>query len=670
MLLAHLNLKQIETLLLDNLEHIHFLARLDDNVVPERSAPQGTGEEEFGGQQPSDTEWTWRELNQLCWTVGAISGTMEEAHERTFFIRVIRILLELCDVTSGKENRAVIASNIMYVVGQYPRFLRSHYRFLTTVMNKLTEFMEETFPGVQDMAVDTFLKLARLCGTNLCEGSQENDFPYVLEFIQTKLPKVLPVLQSSHIYVLFEALGVIVGAAPEPVQEQTFIPELYRVIVSDWDSLVSSLQQGTVNILEPDVLRKLIYLLRCEVCAGKGLGHTFVHHVHNRRENLMDLYGKITSVINEQLKLRDANVIHTYPMKLLRGVRREILKVFAELCSSTRMPEPVARYLLPLVFDTILPEYKSSLPALRDAQLLTLLTTICERLRIFVGDNVSEICASAVEPTLQMISENMQDYPDHRVQVFKLMRALTKNCFDPFLRYAQESPMIMDGVLWSMKHTTSAVSGPGAEMLLEFLYRVSQSPLAAPFYVAYAITILTEVMVAMTDTLHKGDFAQHVKIIALILQVAPGAARIAADQDPETSSLGYIQQYLTTTLSTAFPNLTFTQVDRFVTALCGSHGTNLPALTALLRDFVIELKEWGPRDAQELALPGGSSSSSPNRGGEGGSPEVMGSRGETSPLGTAAQRGSAAVPSFLAAVPGFVVEKHSTTYAQQAQGDE
>ena len=46
----------------------------------------------------------------------------------------------------------MIASNIMYVVGQYPRFLRLHWKFLKTVVNKLFEFMHETHPGVQDMA--------------------------------------------------------------------------------------------------------------------------------------------------------------------------------------------------------------------------------------------------------------------------------------------------------------------------------------------------------------------------------------------------------------------------------------------------------------------------------------------------------------------------------------
>lgn len=53
----------------------------------------------------------------------------------------------------------MVAANIMWIVGQYPRFLRNHFSFLRTVVKKLDEFTEEEYPGVKDMAVDTFLRV-------------------------------------------------------------------------------------------------------------------------------------------------------------------------------------------------------------------------------------------------------------------------------------------------------------------------------------------------------------------------------------------------------------------------------------------------------------------------------------------------------------------------------
>lgn len=72
----------------------------------------------------------------------------------------VQDLLGLCEQKRGKDNKAIVASNIMYVVGQYPRFLRAHWRFLKTVVNKLFEFMH----GMQSK------KLLFLCVNSVWPG--------------------------------------------------------------------------------------------------------------------------------------------------------------------------------------------------------------------------------------------------------------------------------------------------------------------------------------------------------------------------------------------------------------------------------------------------------------------------------------------------------------------
>jgi len=64
------------------------------------------------------SEWSWNNLNTLCWAIGSISGALSEPAEKTFLVRVIKDLLNLCEQKKGKDHKAVIASNIMYVVGQ------------------------------------------------------------------------------------------------------------------------------------------------------------------------------------------------------------------------------------------------------------------------------------------------------------------------------------------------------------------------------------------------------------------------------------------------------------------------------------------------------------------------------------------------------------------------
>jgi exportin-1 len=63
-------------------------------------------------------EWSFESINSISWAVGAISGHMPSQDEEKFFlIKVIKTLLNLVEKKKGKENKAVVASNIMYVVG-------------------------------------------------------------------------------------------------------------------------------------------------------------------------------------------------------------------------------------------------------------------------------------------------------------------------------------------------------------------------------------------------------------------------------------------------------------------------------------------------------------------------------------------------------------------------
>jgi exportin-1 len=68
--------------------------------------------------QQVEKQLVWHELNTLCWAIGALSGTLNDEYEKRFLVTVIKELLYLCEKKMGKQNKAVVASNIMYVVGQ------------------------------------------------------------------------------------------------------------------------------------------------------------------------------------------------------------------------------------------------------------------------------------------------------------------------------------------------------------------------------------------------------------------------------------------------------------------------------------------------------------------------------------------------------------------------
>ena len=149
-----------------------------------------------------------------------------------------------CVQVRGKENKAVVASNIMYIVGQYPRFLRAHWKFLKTVVNKLFEFMHEYHPGVQDMACDTFLKIASKCKRKFMTIQSEETSPFIVTLVND-LPKHIGDLQPHQVQAFYEAVGTMLsdpGSPHEviPIARNEILFKLMESLNFSWKSILSS----------------------------------------------------------------------------------------------------------------------------------------------------------------------------------------------------------------------------------------------------------------------------------------------------------------------------------------------------------------------------------------------------------------------------------------------
>lgn len=83
-------------------------------------------------------------------------------------------------------------------MGQYPRFLLAHWKFLKTVVNKLFEFMHELHPGVQDMACDTFLKISKKCRKKFTVMQPGEVSTFVEELLHS-LPRIIGELQPHQV---------------------------------------------------------------------------------------------------------------------------------------------------------------------------------------------------------------------------------------------------------------------------------------------------------------------------------------------------------------------------------------------------------------------------------------------------------------------------------------
>ena len=102
----------------------------------------------------------------------------------------------------GKDNKAVVASNIMYIVGQYPRFLKAHWKFLKTVVNKLFEFMHETHEGFKIWLVTLLLRLPTSVKHFVAVQANETE-PFINEI--REIQQITEDLQPQQVHTFYEA---------------------------------------------------------------------------------------------------------------------------------------------------------------------------------------------------------------------------------------------------------------------------------------------------------------------------------------------------------------------------------------------------------------------------------------------------------------------------------
>ena len=152
----------------------------------------------------------------------------------------------------------------MYVVGQYPRFLRQHWKFLKTVVNKLFEFMHETHDGVQDMACDTFLKISRKCRRQFVTTQQSEPYPFVEEIINQSVT-IISDLQPHQVQVFYEAVGSMISCASSSNDnyQQTLIQKYMTLPNQVWRSLINGASGNVKEFLcRQDTTRQLAMILK------------------------------------------------------------------------------------------------------------------------------------------------------------------------------------------------------------------------------------------------------------------------------------------------------------------------------------------------------------------------------------------------------------------------
>lgn len=506
--------------------------------------------------QVNGSEWSWKNLNTLCWAIGSISGAMMEEDEKRFLVTVIKDLLGLCEQKKGKDNKAIIASDIMYVVGQYPRFLRCHWRFLKTVVNKLFEFMHETHDGVQDMACDTFIKISLKC-RRFFVTLQPGEVCLFIEEILSTISSIICDLQTQQVHTFYEAVGYMISAQMDQVAQERLIEKYMMLPNQVWDDIISQASRNVHILMDPDAVKQLVSILKTNVRACNALGHPYVVQLGRIYLDMLNVYKVMSENISHAITLNGEVVAKQPLIKNMRIVKKETLKLISGWVSRSNDNAMVMESFIPPLLDAVLLDYQRTTVAVaREPEVLAAMTTIVDKLEGDITSEIPKIFDAVFECTLEMINKDFEEYPEHRTNFYLLLQAVTTHCFEAFLSIPPaQFKLVLDSIIWAFKHTMRNVADTGLNILYRLLQNVEQHPMAAQsFYQTYLCDILQHIFSVVTDTSHSAGITMHATILVYLFSLVE-AGRITVPLGPHHANNTL---YIQVTCISLFPmNLVF-----------------------------------------------------------------------------------------------------------------
>lgn len=299
-------------------------------------------------------------------------------------------------------------------------------------------------------------------------------------------------------------------------------------------------------------------------------------------------------------------------VRLMRNVKRDTLRLVqtfvdtsvpatnpADAASAAAAQESrqVAVQFVPPLLEPVLADYRSNLPQARDAEVLDLLATLAMRLSDAISQEVSKIFEMVFECTLDMIKGDFQSFPDHRTKFYGLLKAVNKHCFKALFNLSEaQLKLYVDSLIWALKHDQPQVADMGLQILSEFLEKLLTGPpqIYVSFFNVYYFQLLQDILAALTDTLHKAGFKLQQHILLQLLN----AAECGLLNESTVGGKQRVIEFLGDLVGKSFPTLHRSQVQIFVLD-CFNKCRQPVQFQQHLRDFLIQLKEWG---ADEDAL--------------------------------------------------------------------
>ena len=329
-----------------------------------------------------------------------------------------------------------------------------------------------------------------------------------------------------------------------------------------------------------------------------SVGQPYICYLERIFGDLISIYRVYSENISTFLK-QNVNMQVVKPLKLLRRDILKLIQIYLE--KETDFTLFNAHFLPPL--QNIVLDYTQSDPQARDPEALMLFATVLKKEGRYIEGFLPTILESLCQPTLEMIMNDFDSFPDFREPFFKLVHNIINHCTQSLLNtLAEKMTTIVQTVIFAMKHRKLEVMEIGLKSMWDLNDRVSSGPafFAGQFYQHFFVTILRDTFSVMTDLEHLAGFKLQCKIIMQLVGLAQHDALLSqpllVDGQPHSlpSNRQFVVELLNQDIIAVFPNMNPQQIEAYVLQLFNNVG-DWKQFKSAMRDLMISTRSFSSK---------------------------------------------------------------------------
>ena len=115
--------------------------------------------------------------------------------------------------------------------------------------------------------------------------------------------------------------------------------------------------------------------------------------------------------------------------KSMMAIKEDSLILIGSYFSKAVNKTQILEQFLDPLFTFVLMDYRDCHPEAREAEVLNMLAILIDALNEQVVQRIHGMFDFTFSQTLEMISKNFEDYPDHRKNFYVFLRSVTNHCF-------------------------------------------------------------------------------------------------------------------------------------------------------------------------------------------------------------------------------------------------